>query len=190
MIGQVLNIPINSVTGNELTIDKFTDAQVVLQGDHHYIHKGLAFQYACTFSLGNAATKTCVIKTPSNGKYIHWRPTRVSTVTSAIKVELYEKPTYTGGTVLTAQNVNRNSTLLASTVLLDGTISVSNNGTLLSIDALGAGGNPSKVAGGAAGNENEIVLKHDEEYLLIFTNLTSTTTVVTADVFWYEEGEG
>jgi len=104
-------------------------------------------------------------------------------------VELYEAPTYTGGNLLTGiVNANRNHTREPVTTLRDGvTLSVSDNGTRLSADIVGSGGTPARVAGGAGGNENEFVLKSNTEYLLLITNLSSTATVLSADLFWYEE---
>ena len=174
--------------------EDFTNYCAVIGSDHAYIHQGLGFQYPCTFSLGNAATKGCIIKTPNaatGGRYIHWRPTRVATLSSGIKVELFETPTYTGGSQLAGVvNMNRNSTRTPENIIWDGTLTITDEGDLLSIDILGSGGRPQNVAGGTGGNENEILLKSNTEYLLLFTNMTSTTTQISADLFWYEEGKG
>ena len=173
--------------------ERFTGFPSVIQSDHTYIHAGYGFQFPSAFSLGNAAVKGCVIRAPalSTGAFIHWRPTRTWTSEAAIKVEFFEVPTYTGGTELAGVvNMNRNSSRTPNLILVDGTLTITDNGDLLSIDGLGGGGSPARVGAGAGGNENEIVLKPGLEYLLLFTNLTTTTTVVTADIFWYEEVMG
>ena len=174
--------------------ETFTGYCATIDSDHAYIHKGLGFQYPCTFSLGNAATKGCIIKTPNAdtaGRYIHWRPTRVASSAAAVKIELYESPTYSGGSQLSGiVNMNRNSTRTPENILWDGTLTITDNGDLISIDIVGGGGNPSSVAGGTGGNENEILLASNKEYLLLFTNITTTTTQISADLYWYEEGQG
>lgn len=170
--------------------EKLTGYCGVIGSDHAYIHQGRGFQYPCSFSLGNGAVKGCIIRTPliTSLNENHWRPTRATTSAAAVRVELYEAPTYTGGTPLTGiVNMNRSSTRTPETVLVDGTLSISNNGTLLSIDILGGSGSPARVAGGSGGQENEIYLDNATEYLLLFTNITTTTTIISANLFWYEE---
>lgn len=175
---------------SNLIRESFTGFHPVIQSDHAYIHDGIGYNYPCTFSLGNAAVKGCVIQAPAAG-FIHWRPTTISTTASAVSVGFYEAPVYTGGAPITGiVNHNRNSTIATMVVLIDGTLTITNAGTLLSTASYGAAGQPANRSGGGGGAENEYVLKPGLEYLLLVTNLTSTTTQVYADFFWYEEEKG
>jgi hypothetical protein len=188
-LAELDNLP---VVATNLKQEEFTHYHPVIQSDHAYIHQGLAFDYPCTFSLGSQATKACILKPPAASVgYIHWRPTVVSSVSSPIRWELYETPTYTGGTELEGVvNLNRNSLLNNGMKLFDGAVTVTDNGLRITIATVGTGGNVQTRTGGGGGSENEIVFNPAKEYLLLFTNLTTTATVVTATLFWYEEETG
>jgi hypothetical protein len=179
-----------TVTVENLQREHFTGFHPVIQSDHAYIHDGIGYNYPCSFTLGNVEAKGCIIVAPLDC-YIHWRPTTISTTASAVSVSLYEAPTYTGGAALTGLvNHNRNEPDTPKMVLKDGTLTITDNGKLLATASYGAAGQPANRAGGSGGSDNEYVFKPGLEYLLLITNLTSTTTTVFADLFWYEEEDG
>ena len=177
--------------------DKFTMGVRSIDTDHSYIHDGIGFVCTKVFSLGNAAVQNCILTTPAitpggANVYIHIRPASVTSSASAVIVNFYEGCTYTGGTPITGSfNRNRNSSNNTSMILIDGSPTVSSDGTLLTTNYIGVGGTPSQVAGGGlSGTFEELVLKPSTNYLLRFTNQTSTTTTISAGIFWYEEEMG
>jgi hypothetical protein len=188
----IANLPAGSeIIASNLQQEAFTHFHPVIQSDHAYIHAGYGFNYPCSFSLAGNAVKGCIIIPPASNGYIHWRPTEVSSSATAVKMELYESPTYTGGTALSGiVNKNRNSEITPTTVLKDGNLTITDNGTLITNTIFGSEGNVQARSGGAAGSENEIIFKPGLEYLLLFTNLVNATTTINATLFWYEEETG
>lgn len=174
-----------------LSTDDFTRFNVSISGDHAYIHKGYAFTYPEVFSLVGNATVDFMFTTPAAaaGKYIHFRPIRIGTTASGCQYSVYENPTFTAGTNKSSGIFNRNrNSANAPTAIIKGTnLSVSNAGTLLFSEAFGGTGNPASNRQGITGQDEEIVFKSDEDYLLRITNLTATDTIITVNIFWYEE---
>lgn len=164
-----------------------------IDSDHAYIHQGLAFTYAKVVTLGNGATKACILKTPaaSTGKYIHWRPLSVSSANAGILVEFNESVEYTGGSDETDDVWNRNRnldpTIRPTASLVDGTVVITDAGTALSKAQFGAGGRPNRASGGDGGADEEIVLKPSTDYMIRITNQGTSDNVVTIALFWYEE---
>jgi hypothetical protein len=175
-------------------VDRFTGFLTRLTGDHAYIHEGYAFTYAASFSLAGSATVDYILQTPSvvSGKFVHYRPTKIGTTASGVSVTLSENPTFTSGTDLSAAIFNRNriSTLTPGVRVLGTNLSVSDVGVVLYPDIIGATGTPSTNRQGVSGENEEIVFKQNEDYLIRITNLTSTTTTVVLNLFWYEEDAG
>lgn len=175
--------------------DVFTGAVRAIDTDHSYIHYGGGFTCSKVLTLAGNATTDCILKTASiadSRKYVHIRPIRISSSASALEVTFAEAPTYTGGTEITGSfNRNRNSAHLPFTKLYDTNVSVTETGTVLTVNYIGVGGNPSSAAGGSlSGTVDEIVLKPETAYLIRLKNQTSTQTIVDIDLFWYEEDEG
>lgn len=181
------NINIKVMEGDEF----ITGAVSVIQTDHKYIHYGKAFTCEIqALALAGSASKIIRFKTPAI-KYVHLRPTSISTSANKIKVEFFEEPTITAnGTAKTCYNRNRISSNLG-TVIIGEDATVSADGNLLFRYGAGSTGSPQSRSGGSvSGDADEWVLKQDTEYILKITNYPSTATDVFIGLFWYEEDEG
>lgn len=170
-------------------IDRFVKGPIVVQSDHAYIHDGMA--YDALINIGTISSAYNIsFKTPTvaSGKFIHWRPTDITTSENYIQVILYEGDTYTGGTAVTPVNRNRNSPNTSTMqVVAKGTTSTP-SGTIIDIFGIGSAGTRQARSGSSSGSEQERVLKPDTIYTLALTPAGSTD--VTTTLFWYEEDKG
>jgi hypothetical protein len=174
-------------------LETLTQYLGVIDSDHAYIHEGLAYTFNNLFTLADGASRACILRTPaaSTNIYVHWRPIRIASSLTGLKIELNEDVTYTGGTDETDQVFNRNRTLDATqrpgTVLTDGTVTITDAGLPLIVTQIGAGGRRT-AAGGEGGADEEILFKPDTDYMIRVTNLgTADDTDVSISLFWYEE---
>lgn len=168
-----------------------TGYMAVIQSDHAYVHKSLA--YTISLDLGNISSAYYIaLETPaaSTGKEIHFRPTGVgiSTNAEAVKYVLYEGPTsYSGGTVYVPFNRNRDSVQVSKSTVKYGVTPVLGSAISLDNAHIGTTGRPVARSGGASGGGvDEIILKSDTTYIFAFT--PTGETGCTFNSFWYEEG--
>jgi hypothetical protein len=84
-----------------------------ISSDHSYIHSGIAFTYnKTTASLAAAALEKFGFTTPAKEKgYVHFRPSRISSVANACQLTLRVDTPFSGGTLQIAQNRNQNKRL-------------------------------------------------------------------------------
>jgi len=187
-----LNNTIYGEDGQALYIEQLTGGMPNINTDHALIHYGFGFSFRMYFSLGNGATKSYCLTAPSE-KFIHLKNFNVQTLGSSIKVEILTGATVTvnTGTAVSISNLNHNSTETANTTIkADPTYS---GGTAVrTIYALSDSTNQN--TGHANFNENpnqEYVTKSEsEQYILKITNLSTDTTAVSIDAFFYEETQG
>lgn len=160
--------------------------------DHAYIHAGLA--YKAIIDLGSISGATNIgFKTPSasNGKYIHWRPAKISTSADYLSYKLYEGDTYTSGSAVTPVNLNRPMAKAFpsefSTTMQDfkSGVTSSPTGTVIQQDGLGTSGNPAAQGGGGGGAAEERILLQNTNYVIQIT--PDGATDVLLELFWYEE---
>lgn len=172
--------------------DKFTGYPVGINGDHAYIHKGLAFSLSgTTGSLAAAATYSISFTTPASGKYVHWRPSGISSTANTLQVRVAEASIMTGGSAAVPFNRNRNSKNTSiATISIGATLST--EGSIFFYGQVGAGTNAANASGGGNnGSAEEWVLKPATTYSIRFENIGATTaTVGYYNLFWYEEGSG
>jgi hypothetical protein len=174
--------------------DLLTGAPLGITTDHNYIHRGKAFTVSAkSGSVAAGASYIIYFKTPSTGKYIHLRPTSISTTANIVELTIAKDAVLSGttGTATTPINRNHLSSLTSqSTVKLGATLS--NAGTVNYYTTAGSGGGvQSRSGGNGPGENNEIVLDQDTVYAFTATNIgASDATVIYIDLFWYEEDEG
>ena len=185
----------NSI-GNALE-ERFTGFMPVIQSDHAYIHAGLGFSYiATTGTLAASATTSIEFTTPTvaSGKFIHLRPTFLSSSENYMTMSINEASTATGGSsVLTSiLNRNRNSATASGMQTLKTGVTVSVAGAQIDTFATGIAGGRADNSGGQNGGANEeIVLIPNTKYTITFANSgTVTATVGIYKLFWYEESTG
>lgn len=169
-------------------IDFFTGMFVVITGDHHYTHLGKGYAISGdSASIAAGAAWRLSLKTPTD-KYIHFRPSRFSSTANSLSLEMYEGSTVSSGTKLVPRNRNRFKKDNSKVEVYSG-VTLGVEGTpLLYKESVGSGG-ASNRNGGAGGADDEIVLNKDTVYDFVFTNTgSSTATVATYQLAWYEEG--
>lgn len=183
-----------SDTGYPITpsTDSFTGAMVAITGDHAYTHKGRRFIMPVQISALTAGSSTSIVLTTPAAAvaYVHFRPESVGSTASFVRVRIFEGSTYTGGAAATPINANRNSSrTAATTVLTEATQSVS--GTLIDVIDVGSGGTPTSRSGGSVGQDNELILLPETDYIIQVLNPAGgSTTDVDILLSWYEEAEG
>lgn len=177
--------------------EAFTQYLPVIQSDHAYIHQGLAFTYiGTTGSLAAAATTSIEFTTPTvaSGKFIHFRPTFLSSSENYLTMSLKEASTATGGADVKSSifNRNRNSATASAFQTLKTGVTVSVAGTEIDLVTTGVGGGTANNAGGSGGgSQEELLLKQNTKYTITFTNAGSVTaTIGVYKLFWYEESMG
>lgn len=182
-MGQKTQVPIDQ-------IDRFTGFPVGIISDHSYIHDGIGFQLAgSTGSIASAGTYVISLTTPTNGKFIHFRPSAISSTANLLQMRLAEKSVVSGGSAGIPMNKNRNSKK-SSTMTVGLGVTLSSEGAIMEYTQAGSGTNAGNASGGgSSGAEHEWVLKPGTTYSLRFENIGSTTaTIGYYNLFWYEEG--
>ena len=174
--------------GNEAV----TGDVAVISTDHKYIHEGQAFSASIeTTSIAAGGSYEIRFKTPaSTVGYVHARPTSISTTANLTKLAFYEGATFSGnGTAVTPLNRNRPTSATTAATLVGKAATSSDTGDFMYAFTVGAGGGPqTRAGGGLPGEADEWVLKADTEYLIVVSNIGSTTaTVGYINLFWYEE---
>lgn len=161
----------------------------VIDSDHAYIHKGIAFT-AIVNTGAISAAYDIAFKTPEldSGKYIHWRPAGIQTSANYVSYNLYEGDAFTSGTAVIPINRNRLSTKTSGMQTFVKGATVSPAGTIIQAGGIGTSGNPASQAGGGSAASQELVLKQDTSYVLTLVPGGSTTVIL--ELFWYEEDKG
>ena len=144
--------------------------------EHHEIHEGESFSAVYQATKDDAETLDLQITTPAT-EYLHSVLEASSTLEA--EVALYEAPTTSGGTAVTAYNRNRNSQNVAAATVAH-TPTVSAVGTLLAATTIGTG----KSVGGNLRGISEWILKPSTKYLLRITS-GSNGNIITATLDWY-----
>ena len=155
-------------------------ADVAIDYWHSKAHHGLLWKLVDTgANVQIASPKYWHIRTPNTSKRIHFY--LIGNANAAVKIELYEAPTFTlDGTAITPLNSDRSNTI-ATTVLLafkDPTLTV--DGTLIATKQISTAGGSVQV------NDDEIILAKNTDYFLKFTVGANGTNVVLAAKY-YEE---
>lgn len=172
-------------------IDHETGMSASIGSDHAYIHEGLGYVLCGqTGSIAAAGVEHISFKTPAvtSGKYVHFRPVRLSSSANSLSITMTEDAVMTSGTAATPQNLNRlkpnNSKVVIYTAA---TLTTAGTGGIIFLDSIGSGGASNRFGGDSASGE-ERVLKPDTTYSITFTNTgAATATTGTYTLFWYEE---
>ncbi len=147
--------------------------------------RGYIYQGSVTRTLGNAATASAQFRTGSIPTVVYLR--EGTSTADSVRFRLFEASATSGvsGSVR-GQNLNRaiGGSGSVSLAVLSDTVDAASVTALLATDVV-AGGNKS---GGTATCSKVRTLAPDSTYLLEFTNLGNTTTVMHATLVW-SEGE-
>ena len=166
-------------------IDSATEVLSTIDYAHHEIHSGNHFIYRCYATLAKAGVKEYLIVTPAGTKWCHM-VIGFEIVTSQTVVELFEKVTTSDdGTLANTNNRNRNFADNNTTkIYIDPTVTGGAvAGNLIQCGIFGAG---KGSAGGAARDNEEIVLAPGTKYLVRFTEQNLAATAINFFADWYE----
>ena len=172
--------------------ERLTKAIRTIETEHSYIHEGIFFESYNKFTLAAAATRLVTMKTPA-AKYLHYRPTNLTTSADKITVEFFEGATVTAatGTAAIPSNHNRNSALASGVTLLDAPTVTANGTKFAQVYIPGATGTGGTRSGASAGVSNsEWVLKPNTTYMIKVTNGSSGANDIQVNFQWYEEDMG
>ena len=166
-------------------VDEFSGAIGTIDQEHLKIHEGKGFLVSQRITIANVGGTYEFIGVVPALTFPHFRSLIVSSDGAPFDIDFYEGATYSAaGTLATANNLNRNSSIIADldvysapTLLTDGTL----------LEPILVSGTKQSGALGAEGSV-EWNLKPSETYLIRITNNTtgagSSTFVPT--MFWYE----
>lgn len=171
----------NNLAGFE---ERLTGYCATITSDHAYIHGAISFTVPfSSAALAAAGEYKIGITTPSvaSGKFIHWRPTFISSSANIAQMKFYEGSVYTGGTSIQPFNRNRSrpdmygdmQANLGVTAALTGVLAVTTK----------AGGN---FANQPAGTKVTVVSSNNVADKIptatIYGTITGATTTVTSEV--------
>lgn len=174
-------------TGNALNVqigpgDVISNIPVMIDFEHHQVHEGETHKALdAQTSLGTGTVKYgfTVATYPDTVRAPHL-VIEADVYDGAVQVLLYEDATFTGGTVLTPRNRNRNSATAPASSVKTGVTST--NGTLIDAFYAGAG---TKTAGVSRAS-TEWLLKSNTIYRIDVIGLSATTKAYIS-FNWYED---
>jgi len=176
---------LKDVNGSLAEMDRATNVLSVITYEHHEIHSGTHYIYRCYANLLKAGVKEYLIVTPSGTKWCHMI-IGFEIVTSQTVVQWFEKVTTSdNGTLANTNNRNRNfadnntTKIYEDPTVTGGAVA----GNLIQCGIFGAGRGS---AGGAARDNEEIVLAPNTKYLVRFTEQNLAATAINFFADWYE----
>lgn len=164
--------------------DPISDIPVVMDFAHHQVHEGETYRIQHSIT----ATTTYLIQSPTVANPLHAPHMVVSAdvYEGTLKIQIYENPTrggtFAAGTVLNAFNRHRGSANTPNAVITHTPTDLT-GGTLLETYYVGTGLN-TKAA--AQRSSSEIVLKSNEDYRVVVTEVVATTESL-VEFDWYED---
>ena len=117
------------------SIDPRTNLLITTPSDHAYIHAEKAYSVMTTIaSIAAGAYYKIGFTTPAyTSKYIHYRPSIISSSANIVRQEIYEDATFTGGDEIIPLNLDRASTNESTVVLRRGVTSSPESAAIESI---------------------------------------------------------
>ena len=170
-------------SNNELKLDTSTSAMTTIEYEHHEIHGGSHYFVAGFEVINDGGTAIFAMTTPDTKKWVHLR-FDVST-TSRLEFSIGEDATINGGTAVTPNNNDRNSSNTSGVVLVKNP-GISHGGTVIFSSTSGLEGVSKTPAIGSGISANqEIILKQNSIYVFTLTSRDDTNNVSYVSE-WYE----
>lgn len=144
---------------------------------HYWIHEGQAFMiHNNNSNLADGAQINIMLRTGSIVCHV------LEEITGKFDYDfdILENPTFSGGTPIEALNRNRSSEN-QSTAELSTDVTITDNGTVLTSNAMGEG----QKQGGGLSFVNELILKPYTEYIFRFTSRANSNRAH-INLTWYE----
>lgn len=165
--------------------DETTGAALMIDVVHHEVHEGEMSHAAYTnASVANGANVDFQLTTGLKEAHTTWEVFAGGQVT----VSLYEAPTTSGGTAVTAYNMKRESTNTPlSTVVHTPTVTATGSVALVNGRILPGGTSPQTRVGGGIRSGAEWILKPSTKYMMRVNNTSGSTIAVNVVLEWYEE---
>lgn len=154
--------------------------------DNSLVHQGKGFMYKGKSLLATATIAKFLLVTPADID-IHFRAWSIKSTVGPLDIAVYEAATTSAlGTLVSAINTNRQTTILPK-MLLYASPTVVTNGTLLIEEYIGGvtGGAP-VIAGEEVVNNVEWFLKRNTKYLITLNNTSGTTATIITSLSWFE----
>lgn len=163
------------------------DGMITTNLNNGAVGDGKLFQVYSKITILTATTHNVAFTTPSD-KDILVMPTVISTSADKLTFRYYEGATFTGGTLITPVNQNRQSTN-TSGVVVRGGVTVSTQGTQLAqVWMAGAESvGQTRTGGSSGGGETHWRLKRNTTYILSFQNESASSNIVQFNEIWIEE---
>jgi hypothetical protein len=183
----------NGLEAQPVIVEELTGSIPTIDNDHRYLHLGKMFSTFNKSTILAGQTLAFSFKTPSNG-YVHYRLAGITPNADSVDTQIFEGATLNAGTgtVLAANNKNRNSAL-QSEVEMRVAPTFSANGTLLpgfSSYLPGTSGVGQARSGTSGESSTEIVFKPNTVYRFLATNGSSSSNTIGFNFRWYEENGG
>lgn len=166
-------------TGNALNVqigpgDIISNIPVVMEFGQHQVHEGESYGYG--YYATTVATISFALDVPVYANTIQAPHLIIhaQVYEGAAQVSLWEGSTYTGGTIVTSYNRNRNSATTPGLVIRSG-VTVTGTGTRLPYTQFVSG---SQKGSGDSRSLDEIVLKSNTVYTVVFEELSPITRCV------------
>lgn len=169
-----------------LKFDDITGGLEIIPTVHHEVHEGETFRFWYVVphgsELANDATIDIVLTTTTRTAHIVFSAAGGGNA----EFQIFRDPAFTGGTPLTAHNLNdASATVSTVTVVLEPT--VTDDG-----DEIGAGfipgGSGGNAQGGAIRDDTEDIWRTNTSYLIRLTNRSGGAQQFGVEGQWYEEG--
>lgn len=153
----------------------------------NFLFAGQMYSWDYKFSVGAGASVYYQVKTGANWMFHTLSRTVSVEAGGPYRVELYEAPTVTDGTIQQLPyNMNRKSAKTAEPIIYINPTGVS-GGTLLEKMFLPTGGGP-KTSGELAAGISERVLKPSTNYVVKITNSGGAAGTAMINLLFYESG--
>lgn len=163
-------------------LDGSTGALEVIDYANHEVHSGSHYNYRDYYTITKNSEKDFLIVTPNSTKFAHLI-FGLESITSTVTFNIFENCTVSdNGTLEPVRNRNRNFDN-GNLVLLYEDPTITNNGNEIASGIFGAGRNSN---GGGGRDTEEIILRRDETYCILITELNVATTSVNILFDWYE----
>lgn len=174
-------------------IDQESGSQIVLSPLHAHVHRGTAFSYTQSIaSLADDGFLYFEMITPLNDN-LHLKDMGIWISEGPISIDIIERPTLTTGTTaVIPKNMNRTRVngvpLKSGTILKTNPTGISAGESIIGDPVLfGVAGLGAQTSPGNIGTQNERVLEKGENtYLLAIQNLSGETITITSNIVWYE----
>lgn len=144
---------------------------------HAKVHEGKCFSVSDYDTLNKSIAWDLVFEVGSVMAHLLYE----ATTSMGVIIEIYESPTYTGGTAKSSYNHNRSS-ILTPTMVVKDDVTVTADGTLIDVVSLSG----TNQTGSSVASNLEWILAQNTDYLMRITS-QGNSNLISGRAIWYEE---